>query len=49
MNTPKLNYETPGIQLVRFTLERNFCESNVDIEMGDTIFDELDIILPNIW
>lgn len=50
MRTPKLNYEAPRTDEIRFRPELNFCTSSTDVDMTENIFDDLDIItLPSIW
>jgi len=48
MKTQKLNYQSPETEVIRFSLERNFCAS-ADVNMSDTVFDNLEIIVPDIW
>jgi hypothetical protein len=49
MKTEKKTYIAPEALEILLRPELNFCESSTDLQMGDTIFDEIEVIVPDIW
>jgi|GEM_PF-3070339 len=49
MKTQRQTYIAPEADVILLHPELNFCESSTDVQMGDTILDEIEIIVPDIW